>query len=280
MRKQVLSALILGALVAGPVCAEPASRRLRAEYDVYTGGIDFLKVDAVMALGPTGYDLDVQYRTTGLIGLIYPGRQHTIVSGAWGVRDPEPARFRASGRWGGRDYLTLMEYHQGQPELRTLAPPPGDYREPVPVELTLGTIDSLSALIGLMARVGRDDRCEAEARLFDGRRVSQTTARSAGRETLERTSRSSYAGPALRCDFEARVLAGFRASEDAATRAKPYVGSAWFARPIEAAHPVPVRITFETRALGVARMYLKSIAPDAVPPAMVATSAEQSPERR
>jgi hypothetical protein len=280
MRNQVPRALVLSALLVGTASAEPDSRRLRAEYDVYTGGIDFLKVEAVMALGPTGYDLDVRYRTVGVIGFLYPGRQQTVVSGGWDRRDPAPTRFHANGRWGGRDYLTLMEYDQGLPTIRGLTPPPGEYREPVPTEQTHGTIDSLTAFIGLMARLARDDRCEAEARLFDGRRLSRITARSAGRETLERSTRSSYAGPAVRCDFEALVLAGFRLSDDAAFRAKPYVGSAWFARPIEAAHPVPVRITFETRALGLARMYLKSIAPDPTPASMAATNAERSGERR
>ena len=124
-----------------------------------------------------------------------------------------------------------------------------------------GSIAGLLAGL-LIEQVGRDGHCESSARLFDGRRASAVTARTKGEEMLEATTRSSFAGRALRCDFEARVVAGFRKSDDAEDRQRPYAGSAWFARVMPDAFPVPVQITFDTKRLGTARMYLTAVAAD------------------
>jgi hypothetical protein len=108
----------------------------------------------------------------------------------------------------------------------------------------------------LVRLIGQTGRCESRMRLFDGRRLSDVEARTVGIETLEPTSRSTFHGPALRCDFEGRLLAGFPSDEDRTRAAQPRGGSAWFAQLSPDGPPLPVRITFETRFFGHATMYL------------------------
>lgn len=259
MRTQAITLLAVGLLGAAPALAHD---RLRATYHVYAGGIDFATADARMALGPTGYQLDVRYRTTGVLGVLYPGQQHNAAIGAWDTTRPTPHRYHGMGLWRGKDYVAQIDYERGRPEVRMMLPPPDDDREPVPDQMRAGAIDTLSALAGLIGQIGRDGRCDSSARLFDGRRATVVTATTRGEEMLEQTTRSSYNGQALRCDFEARVVAGFRRSDDADYRQRPYTGSAWFARAMPGAFPVPVRITFDTRRLGIARMYMTAVTPD------------------
>lgn len=261
MRKQAGIALAIIILAAGFQPAR-AETRLRSTYAVYAAGFDFIAAEARMAIGHAGYQLDVRYHTVGVLGALYPGHQHNVVTGAWSGSTATPHRYHGVGRWRGRDYVSLIEYESGRPEIRALLPVTDRERETVPEVMRLGAIDALSALADLIAHVGRTDRCDTSTRLFDGRRATEVSARTVSREVLAPTSRSSFAGPALRCAFEARVLAGFRATDDAEQRARPFVGSAWFARVLPDAMPVPVHITFETRSLGSARMYLTGIAPD------------------
>lgn len=261
MRKVAATLLVSGLLGIFPAAARD-DQRLRATYDVYAAGIDFATAEVRMGIGPASYQLDVRYRTTGLLGVLFPGRQQNIVFGAWDALRPTPLRYQGVGLWRGTDYVSLIDYHRDRPEVRTLLPLSDDEREPVPPAMQEGAIDTLSALAGLIGQIGHHGRCDTSARLFDGRRASVVTARTLGQELLDPTTRSVYAGPALRCDFEARVTAGFRRSDDEDTRRRPFNGSAWFARAVPDAFPVPVRITFETRSFGTARMYLTTIEAD------------------
>ena len=108
----------------------------------------------------------------------------------------------------------------------------------------------------LVRQVNATGRCEGRSRTYDGRRLAELTARTAGREVLEQTSRSSFAGPALRCDFEGRQLAGFRLDADRTAAQRPRRGTAWFAATTPGGPMIPVRIQFETDLIGNLTMYL------------------------
>jgi hypothetical protein len=125
--------------------------------------------------------------------------------------------------------------------------------------MQLHTIDTLSALAQLMRHVQHSQTCETRVRTYDGRRVLDVTARTAGFEQLDETSRSTFHGQALRCDFEGSELAGFMIGENDAEHRRPLHGAAWLAPLIADAPPLPVRISFETRWFGWATMYLTEV---------------------
>ena len=149
-----------------------------------------------------------------------------------------------------------MDYQDGQPLIRTLVPPNEGEREPVPPAMERNTIDTLSAIALMIRHVQDSGRCEAHAVTFDGRRLIDVTAHTAGLQTLPRSDRSPFFGPTLRCDFEGRQLAGFRRGEDPAELGRPKHGSAWLAQVVPGAPPIPIRMNFETRWFGVATLYL------------------------
>jgi hypothetical protein len=251
--------LLLGGLLFLPAArAQPAPEQ-HAGYDIYAVGVPVGELTTGFALGTSDYRIELAFRTTGPVGWLYRGRQRSGVAGQWQGDRPLPTRFAGEGMWGGRARQTLIDYTAGRPLVRSLVPPNDEEREPVPVALQANSVDALSAIAMLIRRVARTGRCEAQATTFDGRRAVDVAARTVGEEMLPPSTRSIFTGRALRCDFEGQLLAGFPRDGDQAELRRPRHGSAWLAQIEPGASPIPVRVEFETRWLGVATMYLTEV---------------------
>lgn len=225
-------------------------------YETYAAGLDIMQMHAFFGLGPWNYRVDINYHTTGLAGFFYRGRQINTVRGIWNDDSAQPLEFFGVGTWHGQERRTLIDYNQGQPFVKELEPPQATEREPVPPDMQLHTMDTLSALAQLMHNVAVNQRCETSVRTYDGRRVLEIVARDGGSETLEAANHSIYSGPALRCDFEGREIAGFLIGEDDPDHRRPLRGSAWLAPVLPGDVPLPARVSFQTRWFGLATMYL------------------------
>ena len=256
--------LIYGLFRPSNAWAQPATE-LHAGYEVYAVGVPVAALRTDFALGRTDYRIALAFRTTGLIGALMSGHQTSNVVGRWEGDRPQPLRFTGDGVWRGEARQIAIEYQGGQPVIRSLVPPNDEEREPVPAELQARSIDTLSAMAMLMRQVAKTGRCETQARTFDGRRAVVVTARTAGPEQLEAGGRSTFAGTALRCDFEGRLLAGFPKEGDQAAMREPQRGSAWLATVVPGTPPIPVRISFETHWFGPTTMYLTEAGPGAAP---------------
>lgn len=234
---------------------------LHANYETYAAGIHVAEVETGFSFGPWDYQMSLGYRTTGMVGFFFRGHQFDRVTGAWQGRQAEPSEFIGQGEWRGVPRLAEIGYHQGKPVIRQLVPPNADEREPVPDALQANTIDTLSALAQLIHVVAETGRCETTVRTYDGRRAVEIDAHTVGEEVLEASSRSSFAGKTLRCDFSGRMLSGFKFGDDRERDTKPMHGSAWLAPVVAGGSPLPVRMAFETRWFGDAIMYLTGIGP-------------------
>jgi hypothetical protein len=258
----VFAALLLAALPAPSHARAGEAPPLDLHYVAYVAGFHVIYLDVTADLRPDGYRLDTEYRTAGVYGALFSGDVHSDVQGDWAGLLPRPRRFAASGVWHGGPRRTLIDYVDDQPLVRALAPPNEAERAPVPPAEQRDTIDTLSAVIRLIRQVNATGRCDGEARVFDGRRLSRIVVRTAGEETLAPDSRSSFAGPTLRCDFEGRQLGGFMLDEDEAEMRKPHLSTAWLARPRPDLPIVLVRLVFEVHWFGHATMYLTAAAPE------------------
>ncbi len=251
---------LIAALLLWPqpwAAAQAALAPTRLHFVAYSTGLRVLDVQATLALGQGQDQIDLALQTLGLFSVFVTGHTQTVARGAWRDDAAMPAFFGASGEWRGKTLLTRMTYVGGQPDVSALLPPITQEREPVPPALQANTIDSLSAMAELVRRVNDTGRCEGAARTFDGRRLSEITVRTAGMQMLARTSLSIFAGPALRCDFDGRLLAGFKFEDDRARAARPRRGSAWFARLSPGGPLLPVRLQFATPFFDDATMYLQ-----------------------
>ena len=259
LRRWRLTGLLAVLLAALPVEVRPgaAMAPVRLHFVAYSTGLRVLDIQASLALQGDGYDVQLGLRTLGVFGVFVEGSTLTEARGAWRDDAAAPAFFGASGTWRGDMLLTRIDYVGGQPRVRALLPDPKRERELVTPALQANTIDSLSAMAELVRRVDDTGRCDGAARTFDGRRLSEITAHTVGMQTLPRSALSSFSGPALRCDFEGQLLAGFKFEDDRARAARPRHGTAWLAQLTPGGPLLPVRMRFETPFFDDATMYLQ-----------------------
>lgn len=244
------------ALLIALAQAQPAHAENHLSYATYAAGFNVLNIEATLDIAPRSYRIEFVSRTAGAFGILVHGEIKTTTAG---LRTPEgvaPTRTYSYGNFRGIARRTQIDYVAGQPDLRILEPATDPDRDPVPPSMWRDTIDPESAMAALIYRVNATGRCETSTRIFDGRRLSEVRAVTAGTETLPPDSDSAYAGPALRCNFEGRQLAGFMHDVDEAELKRVQRGSAWFAPLTPGGQSLPVRIKFSTRFFGEATMYL------------------------
>lgn len=232
---------------------------VQARYAGYAKGLNAFNMDATWTIGPAEYRVRTVLRTSGLLGAVYSVENDTTSEGRFAGERAQPRRFLSRGHVRGRPRVTLIDYPSGDPVIRQLVPPNDEEREPVPESVQARTVDTLSVMAQLLRRIASTGRCDGRAATFDGRRASDISARTAGQDAVEASSRSPYSGPALRCDFEGRQTGGFMKDEDQEVLRRAQRGTAWFARVGPGEAWVPIRVQFETRMVGSVTMYLQSV---------------------
>ena len=239
------------------------------EYDGFAHGLLVLKMHATLNLTQSGYEGSLSFHTAGMVGWMVHDTDDSQVQGRFVQADPgdtmpdkaEPTSFVSIGNLRGIDRVTRMAYRDGSPMIQTLTPDPKLERSAVPPSATPHTLDNLSALGELVRQVADTGRCDGHETLFDGRRLTTLSARTVGTETLGHTSRSMFAGQALRCDFEGNQLYGFKNAESEAEQRATKHGNAWLASVLPHLPAVPVRVIFTNKALGEVTLYLTSARP-------------------
>ena len=247
--------LILAALVV-PVTRVPAAalapgaaRQVRFSYDLRALGLTVATIEATVMLDRAGYRATLAYHTVGLYGMLLPARSATRVSGSWAGNGVEPQQYASTARLRGESRRVLIDYRDGNPDIRTLQPANSGRWQPVPPALQAHTIDTLSAAVLLIHDVAETGGCNGGARTFDGRRLTQVRAHTAGDQALPAAAGSPYTGTALRCDFVGQQLLGFE-NDDSGFSHQPHHGAAWFAQVLPQAPPLPVRISFASHWFG------------------------------
>ena len=261
---------LAGSLVMGTASAEqrlapvqqpPVSVSLT--YDGYIAGLNAMKLRAGMQLSPDGYDIGVNFRTAGLVGAVLSGNMLTRSTGSWVGSRAVPSSYKSAGVWRGVQREAQIDYPDGQPHIKVLTADDEDH-EPVPPAMTKDTMDALSAVAFLVHTVTTTGKCDGDITTYDGRRVSEIKARTVGMETLPPESRSSYSGPAMRCDLQTHQTAGFPpdAGPDDMVH-KINHSSVWLIPAKPGMAPVPARMSFEVRLFGHLTIYLTSMQPEA-----------------
>jgi hypothetical protein len=243
--------LALGAFAAGAVAAaEPvAASRVDLAYEIYSGGFHVLSLDLDLGVGAAGYDVTAKYRTTGVVGWLFPWKSVARSEGAVGPHGMEPRHHRTVGEFRGRTRTVEIDYHDGEVAAVRLDPAPSDdeERDEVPAALRRGALDPMTAILGMVRVVSDGRTCDGRLPVFDGRRRYDFVVRSKGEQKLAPSSLSSYSGTALRCDFDYEQIAGHwrRRNPDESQRSRIRTGRAWLAPVIPGAPVTPVRVEID-----------------------------------
>ncbi len=246
---------LLPFLLATPAAAQP----VHAVYEVYAGGMTVLELEVAFDLHEGGYRIHSALRTRGIAATFAPGEQVTRTEGAWRGGEARPTAYVTEGTWRGTPRRIALAYEGADPVVRDLVPSEEE-REEVPAALRRGTVDVLSALATVSRAVDRTGRCDAATRVFDGRRLSEYAAVTESRDRVQ-PWRTAWLGEALRCRYEARLVAGFRRDQPREAAAEPQRGMAWLAAPYAGAPAIPVRVDIPTRWFGTATAVLLRAAP-------------------
>jgi hypothetical protein len=261
-----IATVCLPLLFGAPARAQDA-QPAHLTFAVYAAGFNVLNMEGDVDLGGPRYRVDLTYHTAGVFGALIRSNISSFVQGVWSGARPAPLRFASWGTLRGNIRRTTIDYEDNQPIIRALEPPQDEDRDPVPPVLQHNTIDTLSAMAMLIRQVTVTGRCDGHVDTFDGRRATQITASTAGQEVLQAEGRSSFSGPALRCEIVGVQVGGFQHDTDEAELHRPHYSTAWLARVLPGSPPLPVRVVFETRFFGHATAYLTEARPGIGPPA-------------
>ena len=242
-------------VLIAPTVAEAAGT-VHLSYAIFASGLRAMLLDAGLTFEGDRYQVTMSDHTVGLASMFVTNRVASDANGVLVGDKPHPSRFESAGYSRGTDRRTVIDYAGDQPEVSVLSPVEAR-RDKVSGSETTGTIDSLSAVAGLVRQIATSGRCDDTINVFDGARLTEITARTVGDVTVPRTSRSPYAGTALRCDFTTRLKAGFLHNEDFAKSHEPQHGTAWVATVLPGAPPLPIRVEFTTAEHGPVSIYLQ-----------------------
>ncbi len=223
-----------------------------ATYELHAAGLRALEAVFIFDVDGPNYRVEVQTRSRGLVGLFASSNQLTVVEGMWQGDQARPRRYRANGTFRGEPRVVAMDWRpDGQPVIAVLEPTnAAETREDVAPNLLSGTVDALTGIAQLSRVVAETGRCESRTRLFDARRLTQVTVRTAGIEPVPNGAGAGLQGQALRCVLETRLLGGLRADQDQTRAREPVQTTAWIGRVAENAPPVPFRIELASRWWG------------------------------
>ncbi len=251
IRSTMVAALLLSGLAARPA----AAGEVHIHYTVYAAGLAVAAVEADWDILPAAYKIHTSFHTIGALAIAASGKGESTAEGAFNAGRPQPHRFFSQGTFRGEQRVIQIDYPGREPHIRQMVPPQEEERDPVPPAQQAGTVDGLSAVVVLMRQVNATGRCDGRVETYDGRRLSEVAAQTGPVQQLEATSRSSYNGPALRCDLEGRMTAGFVRDQDQTRLRQPTRATAWFAALTPGGEQVPVRIEIQTRLFSPIMIY-------------------------
>jgi hypothetical protein len=249
-----LAALLVLLLPAAPR-ADPAPVTLRLTYEGYAAGLLAITITSDLTLGRDGYRIAMNGHTAGMIGFLYRAQWRTLSEGAWAGPGIAPALYDNAGTFGGEPRHVEIAFRRGLPDLLTLDPPDDREHEPAPPGLARPSIDTLALSALVIHQVAASGGCGGRVTTFDGRQVQAVTLQNGGIEQLAHTDRSSFQGPAERCDLTGQVLAGFERDDPARSRATSH-DAIWLGPVVAGLPDLPVRMTATTRHLGHTTLYL------------------------
>lgn len=217
-----------------------------------------MTIDVAASLSHDGYRVRARARSSGIAVLGTRFDQTAIAEGRITPAAVLPRLFRAEGDWQGERRLVEIVLTEPSPRV-VLQPQEVAEREPVPLPMARGGVDTMTALVAVSRQVAErgPGGCATELTIFDGRRLKRIAMSPAGTGPVP--DRPGWT--AVRCAVEGRQIAGFWRDWDRAEAERPQFGMVWIAPPFAGAPPIPVRLEMGIDWLGTLVVSLIRAAP-------------------
>ncbi|WP_240993561.1 DUF3108 domain-containing protein [Asaia bogorensis] len=220
-----------------------------AVYRVYNHGLHVVDATADYTLTDLGYGIRTTLHAGGFMSLFLRMDIQSTAQGHFDHNWVQPVTYESAGYSRGKHRSVVLHYADNTPHVVTLDPKETD-REAVPEAELDHALDTLSAMALLLENVRQTGKCDGNAHVFDGLRLSAMTSRGPFKADVPVTFDQKFNGPALRCDFVGQQEAGFiKDSSHLAVMKAPHPGAAWF-QDIPGAGLTAVRVEFEHPKLG------------------------------
>lgn len=250
----ILSLLALPA-TAG---ADPGQMVLDLTYSGYSHSFHAVTLQSTLVLTPTGYRISISGQTVGVVGFFFHAHWQSWADGTWAGRGIRSLHFENTGVFGGQPRHVSLAFQHGDAEVLSLQPVSDGKHTPVPPSFEQDVIDSLSLTALVIHQVATLGHCDARVHVFDGRQVEAMTLQPDGTEVLPPTSRSFWRGPTLRCQIDARVVAGFYGTAES-DPLRTHTDMIWMANVLPGVPPLPVRTITETHQIRHLMLYLTGV---------------------
>jgi len=222
---------------------------MRLDYDVYAGGIFLVSGVLDLNLQADHYSAGIEAKGGQIIDLL--SRWSYVASAEGRIADGarvQPDHFRSERNLRRKHRSLDLDYDRaGQVQVNAQPPQSELAAAAVPPEHRPNTLDPLSAAVGIIAVAGQAG-CAGTFPVFDGRRRYDLILTSNGTDTLEKTSRALYSGPAEKCTVRLHPVAGFERDRDEGDffeYGQDRQATVWFAPPDPVEQRVPFRIQVE-----------------------------------
>nr|WP_298797658.1 DUF3108 domain-containing protein [uncultured Acetobacter sp.] len=248
----VVPGLCAGLLLAGScgsaARADASVPQTVVKYRVYAHGFNVMDIQASYRLSESQYGVTAHIKTGGFFGLFMKTNLQTSAQGRFGSADVEPALFDSVGWSRGRNRHVSLAYRDQMPEVTLIDPVETD-RDAVPAADEKGAIDTLAVLMNLLHQVRTNQSCGGPEKVFDGMRLSTLSVHPAGLQQIPSGGPLDWGKDALRCDFVAQQIEGFKRSSENSKLRNPQPGRAWFEKVGDAGF-VAVRVEIDHPKLG------------------------------
>ena len=205
-RRMGLSGLLLvGLLLPAAPAAAAGPRSLELRYDVYTAGVPTLSLRLDIAFTGERYRIVSHMETRGVIGFLFPWRHRGETEGTVVDGELRPGHYRATSDASGTVKSARLVYRGDGTVTATAEPVREEGRDLVPVAMTRGAVDILTAVLRVTRQIEASGRCDGEIPVFDGVRRYDLVFSDGGTDRSNAMTVSSV----RRCQASMRRLAGF-----------------------------------------------------------------------
>ncbi|MDX1576757.1 MAG: DUF3108 domain-containing protein [Kiloniellales bacterium] len=205
-----MTAAVLATLIALPVAAAARAETVSLDYLVGWGHLTIAEAEVSFSQTESSYRLIGDGRTRGILDLFVSWTGRAETEGVLRTDGRRPLVHRNRGTWNENTRTTRVDW-TGEAAPRTEAEPPPDLEKvtPVPEAATVGTSDPLTVVLSVLDRLAETGRCEAEAKIWDGRRRYDISVTHLGEERLVADRPWAYDGVATRCTLQFERIGGF-----------------------------------------------------------------------
>lgn len=246
---RTVAAVLVLAGVAGTARAETRAETWEMSFEAYGGGLPL--ATGVLHLTVDGgrrYDARLESASATWFNFLTKFRYEAEAAGTVSNPSVAPVRFRGERNARSKRDLTALTYGNGTVAVHTEPPMNPEKASLVPEPVRRGSVDPLSAGIGVVITAGGPVACTGTYPVYDGRRRYDVTMRPAGREVLPPSKRRMAAGTAQRCVVALHPVAGFQTDRNKPNaffaEDKERTATVWFL-PVQG-RTIPIQVEVET----------------------------------